>query len=71
MLIGFVEGLDGILQIVKLTELMRHLGKDKRDGTADGLLSIRDDAFDRDGKLCEQFLDFGEQGGQIALGTAE
>jgi len=62
MLIGVVERLDGIFQIVKLTELMRHLWKNKRDSTADGLLSIGDDALDRYCKLVEQLLDFFEDG---------
>src|SRR5258708_3118595 len=71
MPIGFVEGVNSILQIVKLTQLMGRLGEDKGDRTANGVFSIRDDSFDRDLKLLELVFDFGEQGGQIALRTTE
>ncbi len=58
--IRFVEGINGVFQVVKLTELMGYLGKDKSDGTADGFLPIGDHAFDRYRKLFEPFFDFFE-----------
>src|SRR5713226_244045 len=45
--IRFVERIDGILEVMKLTELMRCLGEDKGHCAADGFLPIRDDPFDR------------------------
>lgn len=50
---------------------MGHLGEDEGNRAADGVFSIRDHAFDRDLKLFKLLFDFGEQGGQIALGTTE
>jgi hypothetical protein len=47
MAISFIEWVDGIFEIVKLTELMGCLGKDKSDRTAKGLFSVRDHPFDR------------------------
>src|SRR2546430_17439732 len=69
--IGFIERVNGILQIVKLAELMGCLGKDKSDCTAKGVFSIRDHSFDWDLKLFELVFDLGEQGGQITLRTTE
>ena len=40
MPVGFVERLNSVFQIMKLTELMRHLGKHKSDGTANGFFAI-------------------------------
>ena len=56
MAIGFVEGINSIFEIVKLTALMRRFGKDKSDRTANGLFSIGDDALDRHRQLVEQCL---------------
>ncbi|GAC1397001.1 MAG: hypothetical protein NVSMB49_02130 [Ktedonobacteraceae bacterium] len=60
MSVGFVEGINGILKIVKLAELMGNLGKDKSDGTADRLFSIGNHACDWDCKLFELVFDFFE-----------
>ena len=46
---------------------MRHLGEDKRDRAADGLLPIGDHAFDWHRQLFQLVFDFTEQGRQIAL----
>jgi hypothetical protein len=46
MPIGLVKGVKSVLQIVKLTQLMRHTGKNKSDRAANRLFAIRDDAFD-------------------------
>src|SRR6266852_927654 len=54
MLVGLVERLGGVFQVVKLTKLMRHPWKDKSYGTADGFFSIGDHACDRHLKLVEQ-----------------
>ncbi len=71
MPVSFVERLDGIFEIMKLTELMGHVRKHKRDRTANGLLPIRDHSCDRHLPWLEQLLDFGEPGRQISLRTAE
>src|SRR6266487_16060 len=71
MPIGFVEGSNGIFEIVKLTELRRYLGEDKSNSTANRFFAIGDDAFDRHSKLFEQFLDCFEQSSQIALRLTE
>src|SRR5712692_5822803 len=47
MSIGFVERIDGIFEVMKLTELMGHLREDKGHRAADGFLPIGDHAFDR------------------------
>jgi len=57
MPIGFIEGINGIFKIMKLAELMRHLGEDKRDGTADRFFPIGDDTFDWHRQFFEQLLD--------------
>jgi hypothetical protein len=51
MAIGFVERLRGVFQVVKLTELVGHLGEDKGDRAADGFFPIGDHPFDRDFQL--------------------
>src|SRR5262245_592681 len=71
MPIGIVEELGGILQVVKLAQLMRYFWKDKGHCLANGLFSIRNHPFDWDRKLFEQVLDLGEQGGQVSLRTTE
>jgi len=71
MPIGFVEQLGGVFQVVKLTQLMRHPGKHKGDGTANGLFSIRDHASDRHLKLCQLSFDFLEESRQVSLRTTE
>ncbi len=71
MPVSVIQGRGGILQIVKLTALMGHVGEDKGHGAADRLLAIRDDAFDRHFPWLQHLLHFLEQGRQIPLGTAE
>ena len=71
MSIGLVERIDGIFEIMKLTQLMGNFGEDKGDGAADGFFSIGDHTFDWYCKLFQLVLHFGEQSGQIALGTTE
>ncbi len=71
MSIGFVERLDGIFEVMKLTELMGHLGEDKSDRAADGFLPIGDDPFDRYLELFQLFLNFSQQGGQVTLRATE
>src|SRR2546423_7952968 len=56
MLVGLVERLGGVFQVVKLTELMRYPWKHKSHGTADGFFSIGDHPFDCYFQLLEQFL---------------
>ena len=63
MPISFIERLSGILQVVKLAQLMRDLGKHQGHCTPNGVFSIRDHPFDRDLQLLELVFDFGEQGG--------
>ena len=58
--VGFVERLNGVLEVMKLTELVGHLGEDKGDRAADGFFSIGDHPFDRDFQLVQLLLDFGE-----------
>jgi hypothetical protein len=49
--IGDVSRIDGIFEVVQLTELVGNLGENKSDGTSNGFLSIRDDALNRYLKL--------------------
>jgi hypothetical protein len=69
--ISIVKELGRILQIMKLTALMRDLWKHKGDRTPDGFFPIGNDAFDWDNQFFEPFLHFREQGGEISLRTAE
>jgi len=46
--VGFVERLNGILEVMKLTELMGNTGEDKGHRAPDRLFAIGNDAFDRD-----------------------
>ncbi len=65
MPIGFVERLDGIIEIMKLAELMRDVWENKGHCTPNRLFAIRDDAFDRHLQWLQQPLDFLQQRGQI------
>jgi hypothetical protein len=47
MAVGFLNGLRGLLEIVEVTELVRHRGEHLRDGTADGQLAVRNTPNDR------------------------
>ncbi len=67
MPIRFVERINGIFEVMKLTELMGHLGEDKSDRAADRFLPIGDHAFDRHLELVQLFFDEGSQRGQITL----
>jgi hypothetical protein len=69
--IRIVERLGGILQVVKLTALMRDSRKDKGNGTPDGFLPIGDDALNRHLELFQLCFDFSEQRGQIPLRATE
>jgi hypothetical protein len=71
MPIRFIEEFRGIFELVKLTELMRHIREDKSHGTANRFFSSGENAFDRHHKLFEQCLDFFEESRQIALRTTE
>jgi len=48
MPVGFVEWLDGVLKVMKLTELMGNTWKDKGDRTSNRLFAVGNDPFDRD-----------------------
>ncbi len=71
MPIGFVERLDGIFEIMKLTELMGGLWEDKRNGTANGFFPIGEHAFHWHLQCLQQSLGFLQQRRYIALSTAE
>jgi hypothetical protein len=43
--IGFIDGLSGLTEIMKMTELVRHLGQGALDGFANGVLAIADDRY--------------------------
>jgi len=58
VLVGFVEWLDGIFEIVKVTELMGNVWKHKGHCTPDRLFAIRDDALGRDLERLQKLLDF-------------
>src|SRR5262245_59961964 len=68
--IGFIKGLDGIFEVMKLTELMWHTWKHKGHSASNGFLAVRDDAFDRDLERLQKLLDFLQQCSDIPLGTA-
>ena len=40
MAVGFLNGLRGLIEIMEVTELVRHREEHLRDGTADGQLAI-------------------------------
>jgi hypothetical protein len=44
MAVGFVNGLGCLAEVMKVTQLVRHIGKHLRNGTADGQLAIRNDS---------------------------
>ena len=71
MPISIVEGLGGILQIVKLAQLMRDIWKHQGHRFANGLFSIRDHPFDWHRKLFELVFDLGEQGREVCLRTTK
>jgi hypothetical protein len=50
---------------------MRHLGEDKGHRAANGLLAVRDNALNWHLPWLQHLLDFGQQGRQIPLRTAE
>ena len=60
------EWLDSILEGMKLTELMGHLGEDKSHRTADRFFSIGDHPCDWHLELVQLCLDFAQQRRQIA-----
>ena len=71
MSVDFVERLDRVLEVMKLTKLMGNVCKHKGHCTPDRLLAIGDDAFDRDLGRLQKLLHFLEQGGDVPLSTAE
>jgi len=71
MSIRSTKRIDSIAQVMELTQLMGNLGEDKGHCAADGFLPIGDHPSDRHRKLVQLVLDFGQQGGQVALATAE
>ena len=68
MTIGFINRLGGLTEIMKVTELVWHLGEHLRDGTADGQLAVRNDADNRHLYGLTYCL---EQNGEVRLGRRE
>ena len=65
MAVGFINRLSGLTEIMKVTELVGHLGEHRRDGTADGQLAVRNDADNRHLHGLTYCL---EQNGEVLLG---
>src|SRR5437588_11070504 len=68
MTICFVDGLSRFTEIMKMAQLVGHIGKDSGHGFADRELSIREQGMDwhRD-----DLFGFSEQGGQIFFGGTQ
>ena len=68
MAVGCIDGLGCLAEVMKVTELVWHIGEHLRDGTADGQLAIRNDADNRH----RQVLTHGpEQYGEVGLGRGQ
>lgn len=68
MAVCFIDGLGCLAEIMKVTELVWHIGEHLRDGTADGQLAIRNDA----NKRHRQVLTHGpQQYGEVGLGRGQ
>jgi len=65
MAVGFIDGLGGFTQIMKLTPLVRHARQGLCHGRADGGLAVRDDP--NNGYL-ERLLHLLDEVCQIVLG---
>jgi hypothetical protein len=68
MAIGFVDGLGGGAEVVKLAQLMGNPRQRRPDGTANGVLAVGEHRLDRHR---QRLLHFAQQGGQILLRRAE
>jgi len=62
------RNLHGLAQVVKLAELMRHIGQHSGDRVADGVLPVRDDAGDQHGQRGDGFP---EQRRQVVADPAQ
>jgi hypothetical protein len=71
MAVRIIERRRRILEGMKLTTLVGHVGEDKGHGTADGFFAIRDDAGDRSLPGFQHLFDFLLQGRQVALRATE
>ena len=65
MAVGFLNGLRGFMEIMEVTELVRHREEHLRDGTADGQLAICNDA---DNRHLHGLTRRPKQDGQVRLG---